>query len=121
MERAATEVPTLAEGALAGVADDMLVNFRPLSKLEEITQNGLSHHGGGVHFFRVREAKFWSVSQAKGAIGDVAGASLDISVASIVDPTAVQVQAYQHAMWTEYVSLQQNIAPSLIRSVPGGR
>ena len=114
---AAPQVAKLGDTILKDVDDEMLVHFAPLNAIKKIDTEGLKYTEGGVgtHFFKVGEAKNWTPQQAKAAIGDLAGSSLDISGACIVDPSKLDdLQAFQQSFWTEYVTKKQSVMPEAI-------
>jgi hypothetical protein len=117
---AAPQVAKLGDTVLKGIDDEMLVHFAPLDAVPKISTDGLKYTDGGVgtHFFKVKEAKNWTPQQAKAAIGDLAGSSVDISAACIVDPSKLSdLQEFQYSFWKEYVTRQQAIMPAAIFSI----
>jgi RHS repeat-associated protein len=117
---AAPQAAKLGDTILKGVDDDMLVHFAPVEAVKKIDEEGIKYTEGGVgsHFFKVSEAKNWTPQQAKAAIGDIAGSSVDISGACIVNPQKLSnVQQFQKAFWTEYVTTDQGIMPDAIIGV----
>jgi hypothetical protein len=117
------EVAKLGETILKNVSDDAFVHFVPINALKKVEVEGLKYVDGGVglHFFRAGQIKNLTMQQAQSALGDLAGSSQNIGAAAIVDSSKLSnVEEFQKAFWTEYVTQQQGVMPDEIRYLSGG-